>query len=158
MDSMVRVVDSQTSAAKITFRFGNFMAESSEGAAASAKTRVFVVSDDIASALLGDAKRCQCEGCREIYDHVDATTFRITPATCFVLAQRPSDNSALSPFLNQHTIREVSFAGLRISDCIPLEAYVEGTSLISNIQRLLESHQVIQVAWFQCFQQCILYS
>jgi hypothetical protein len=148
MDSLVRVVDSQTSDSKITFRFGNFMAESSACAAASAKTRVFILTDDMASALRGDPRRCQCEGCREMYDHVDAITGRLTPATCFVLAQRPSDNSARLPFpwafLNQSTIREVSFAGLRISDCILLEAYVEGTSLDSNIQRLLQAHQGIQ--------------
>jgi hypothetical protein len=142
MDSLVSVVASQTSAAKITFRFGNFMAASSVGAAASAKTRMFILTDDIASALIGDVNRCQCEGCREMYDHVDATTFRITPATRFVLAQRPSDDSALSLFLHQNTSREVSFAGLRISDCIPLEAYVEGTSLDSNMQRLLQAHKL----------------
>jgi serine/threonine protein kinase len=146
MDSMVHVVASQDAAAEITFRFGNFMSESSAGTAASAKTRVFLLTGDIASALLGKSRRCRCEGCQEIYHHVDVNnTGSMTPATFFVLVDSlSSDNSALLQVFSKCIIQKVSFVGHRISDCIPGETYVEGSTLNTNIRHLLDEHNSIQ--------------
>jgi hypothetical protein len=145
MDSLVHVIASDKDHANITFQIGNILAESSSGSATSAKTRIFLLTDNIASALLGKLKRCSCDGCQEIYDHIDvvsAQNGRIAAATRFVFLH--SANSAPMQAFQKSTIQDVSFAGHHISDCIPSETYSEGSALDTNVHRIIEAHRRMQ--------------
>jgi hypothetical protein len=145
MDSLVHVIASDKDHANITFQIGNILKESSSGSAASAKTRIFLLTDNIALALLGILRRCQCDGCQEIYDHIDvvsAQNGRIAAATRFVFLH--SANSAPMQAFEKSTIQDVSFAGRHISDCIPRETYSEGSALDTNVHRIIEAHRRMQ--------------
>jgi len=129
MDSLVRVAPSLE--VRITFEFGNFMAKSSAGTAASAKNRIFLLTDDIVLALQDASKRCPCAGCQEIFQYV------VDNYKCLVTMH--SLSRALPLPLKSGIISQISFKGGRIGECIPSEAYLEGQALDVQVMRLFES-------------------
>jgi hypothetical protein len=138
MDSLVRVFDPQVNGTgvKITFQFGNFMAESSESVAANAAVRMFLVTDDLASAFLGDKKRCECDGCQEIFRCVDGTSLasktRLVVMRLSHLAQLQSIKHIFDGI-----VEDVFFVNDRAIECVPREAYLEGSELDAQSERLL---------------------
>jgi serine/threonine protein kinase len=142
MDSLVRVFDSQVNVTgvKITFQFGNFMAESSESVAANAAVRMFLVTDDLASAFLGDKKRCECDGCQEIFRCVDGTS--LASKTCLVV-MRSSHRAQLQSIKHifDGIVEDVFFVNDRVIECVPREAYLEGSELDAQSVRLLAEYR-----------------
>ena len=114
MDSFTRVVSFEKTFENITVLIGNLKAAPS---ALKAKARVFLLTHDIFSALLGSSPACLCEACQEIIRHVHVEDRRIFSDEQLVAMQ----SMELAALDGSTVISGVSFAGRVLGECIPSE-------------------------------------
>ncbi len=150
MDCMVRVVASQGLFHKINFRFGNFMAESSAATAASAKVRMFLLTDDTISALIGNSVRCDCKECVQLFYHFHdnaggrtGKVFRRLDESTYLVSMCTGHRAWLHSFVDISgcIVEGVSFAGGVVGECILRESYLEGQALYENVQHLFAKYR-----------------